>query len=80
MYLTNLMNHEREFRKLAQLKLQRSKDPNLSKFYQEKNFYEHLKCKAEHQSYKAEIEQLADYTFPLPLTLELCGLLNLPAL
>jgi hypothetical protein len=80
MYITNLMQAEREFRKLTAIKLQRSTDPSLSKFYQNKNFYEHLKCRAEHQSYLAEIEQIADDHFPLHLSLELCGILNLPAL
>jgi hypothetical protein len=70
-YLIQLMQAEREFRKLTKVKLEASKDKSLSLYYQNRNLYDHLKCKREHQSYMREIEELAEDQFPLHLEITL---------
>lgn len=74
------MQAEREFTQLTQIKQQRSKDMTLSLFHRNKNLYEHLKCKRERDSYRREIEELADEHFPIHLELDILELLQLTAL
>ncbi|WP_373399722.1 hypothetical protein V8V91_08695 [Algoriphagus halophilus] len=77
-YLNQLMNAEREFTKLAAVKLERSKDMTLSLFYRNKNYYDHLKAMREVRSYRREIEELADTHFPIHLEITFHELLRTP--
>ena len=70
------MQAEREFTQLAQIKDERSKDQRLSYILRKRNQWEFIKCIAERDSYRREIEQLAQEHFPLSLELELLDLLN----
>lgn len=79
-YFHTLMQAEREFRQLQKIKLGHSKNPRLSQTDRNKLFYEHLKCKKEADSYKAEIEMLAENSFPLPLELTIHEILNSQAI
>lgn len=75
-YLKQLMNAEREFSGLANVKKERSEDMSLSLFYRNKNLYEFYKCRKERDSYRREIEELADEQFPLHLEIDIHEILN----
>lgn len=76
MYLSQLMQAEREFTKLAEIKNQRSQDQSLNLFYRNKNLYEYYKARRERDSYRREIEELAEEHFPLHLELDIHELIS----
>ena len=76
MYLQTLMQAEREFTKLAQTKDQRSKDKSLPHCQRMRNQWDHVKCIAERDSYRREIEEIAEDSFPPHLELEIYDIIN----
>jgi hypothetical protein len=79
-YITQLMNAEREFSGLANVKKARSKDKSLNLFYRNKNLYEYYKVRKERDSYRREIEEMADEQFPIHLEIDIHELLHTSAL
>ena len=75
-YLKQLMNAEREFSGLAQVKKKGSKNMSLTLAERNRNLYNFFKVCRERDSYRREIEEMADEQFPLHLEIDIHEILN----
>ena len=77
-YLQKLMNAEREFSALQKKKKAQSQNMMLCSEQRSRLFYESLKCLAERNDYKREIDELAEINFPIELKREINQILCYP--